>query len=171
MVKYKISGLFLMAIAVILSSKANAFDPIHMEQLITERKCINCDLRDAYFDKINLSGIDVTGTNFSGSFFYRVNMRGAILNHTDLSNSFFDQTNLSWTNLSDAIFTDAFVTRTNMHGANLTNTDFGNTVLPQVNKLRSFDCNPSFWTKFFKAKTSCQPTGKKPNHHYSGGVQ
>ena len=86
------------------SWEVGAWDKIDYQRLMATKKCVKCDLTEAY-----LSGADLVFTNLSGA-----NLSGA-----DLSDANLFYTNLSTADLSGAYLSGADLNEENMSAANL----------------------------------------------------
>ena len=92
-----------------------AWDQIDYQRLMATKKCVKCDLTEAY-----LSGADLVFTNLSG----------ADLSGADLTEAYLFYTNLSTADLSGADLNEVNLSAANLEGANLTETSFCETKMP-----------------------------------------
>jgi Pentapeptide repeats (8 copies) len=111
-----------------ISLVAGAENLQHTQQLLSTKKCPQCDLSGAGLIMINLSGADLTGANLTGANLSRSNLTGA---------------NLTGANLSGATLFGANLTGANLTGANVTGTDFRSSYLANVN-FKDVSLNKSY---------------------------
>ena len=97
------------------SWEVGAWDQINYQRLMATKKCVKCDLTEAY-----LSGADLVFTNLSGA-----DLSDAYLFYTNLSTA-----DLSGANLSGADLNEVNLSAANLEGANLTETKMCETKMP-----------------------------------------
>ena len=66
-------------------SKVHAQNLTHMQRLVRDRDCPNCDLSGANLEELDLSGANLQGANLSGATLQRVQLVRANLEEADLS--------------------------------------------------------------------------------------
>ena len=110
-------SLFLM---VGMSWEVGAWDQIDYQRLMATKKCVKCDLTEAY-----LSGADLVFTNLSGA-----NLSGADLSDANLFYTNLSAADLSGANLSGADLNEVDLSAANLEGANLTETKMCETKMP-----------------------------------------
>ena len=106
------------------SWEVGAWDKIDYQRLMATKKCVKCDLTEAY-----LSGADLVFTNLSG-----VNLSGA-----DLSEANLFYTNLSAADLSEADLNEVNLSAADLEGANLKETKMCETKMPN-GTMDNSDC-------------------------------
>ncbi|MEM7724743.1 MAG: pentapeptide repeat-containing protein [Cyanobacteria bacterium P01_A01_bin.45] len=95
-------------------SIAQAENPAHLSQLLSTKRCQNCDLSGTGLVRADLRGADLSGANLAGANLSRANLTGA---------------DLSGANLAGAGLFGANLNGTNLTGANVSGTDLRNTYL------------------------------------------
>jgi uncharacterized protein YjbI with pentapeptide repeats len=85
-------------------------------RLLTEKRCIGCNLSGQAFPKADLTGVDLSRSTLNGTNFANANLKLAILRDVDLS-----EANLTQANLQQAAIYGAKLLGTNLAGANLRN--------------------------------------------------
>lgn len=123
----RVTGLYLLAVTLITSQAASAFDEVHLHRLILDNECVGCDLTDSDlsdrdFTGANVAGSDLTGANLSGSVWDGATMTGTTLVNVDASpfevapdvfqptsfiNANLEDTDVTGADLSSAVFTRA----------------------------------------------------------------
>ncbi|MDJ0649281.1 MAG: pentapeptide repeat-containing protein [Xenococcaceae cyanobacterium MO_188.B19] len=111
-----------------LSLPTQAENLSHLNQLLSTKKCNNCDLTSAGLIHANLAGADLSGANLSGANLSQANLAGA---------------DLSGANLTGASLYGANLTGANLTGANLTGVDMRNTYLMNT-QLEGVDLNTAY---------------------------
>ncbi len=96
--------------------KEAAFVASDRGKIITEKRCIGCDLRGQDFAKADLTGVVLTQSKLNGANFTNANLKLAILRDVDLSDA-----NLTQADLQQAAFYGAKLIGTRLVSANLTN--------------------------------------------------
>ncbi|RCJ22005.1 hypothetical protein A6770_05110 [Nostoc minutum NIES-26] len=99
-----------------MTAIAQAANTEQVKQLLTTKKCENCDLTGAGLVMADLSGANLSGANLTGANLSRANLSGADLRGANLSGAGLFGVNLSEAKLSGA----------NLAGADLRNTYLGN---------------------------------------------
>ncbi len=107
---------------------ALAFNPEHLQNLLTTKECINCDLTDANLIDLDLQDANLTGSNLTGANLTNSNLRFSNLSNTQLKNA-----NLSYTKLFIADLTGADLANTNFTGADLESVKVDRTSLLKTN--------------------------------------
>lgn len=79
---------------------------IERTTLLTTKRCNNCLLSWQEFKHIDLSGADLTNTNFNGSTFIDVDFSGADLRGAEFEGAYFEAVSLKGTNLCGAMMMD-----------------------------------------------------------------
>jgi uncharacterized protein YjbI with pentapeptide repeats len=99
-----------------------------LNQLLTTRKCVKCNLNEVQIEDKDLTGADLTEAGFSRSFMSRVNLTNGIFFHTD------------WTDAgaNDCNFTNAVFTRTIVNRTSFGRGDFRHAVFQRLNWDRTF---------------------------------
>ncbi len=105
-----------------ISIPAQAESLNDLNQLLSTKKCSQCDLSNAGLVQTELIGSDLVQANLAGANLSQANLKGA-----DLRGA-----NLSGTSLYGANLTDANLTGANLTGADLRNAYVGNTNLREV---------------------------------------
>ena len=105
---------------VAVSWEVGAWDKIDYQRLMATKKCVKCDLTEAY-----LSEADLVFTNLSGA-----NLSGADLSEANLFYTNLSAADLSETNLSGADLNEVNLSAADLEGANLTETKFCETKMP-----------------------------------------
>jgi uncharacterized protein YjbI with pentapeptide repeats len=83
-------------------------------RLLTEKRCIGCNLSGQAFPKADLTGVQLSQSKLTGTNFANANLKLAILRDVDLS-----EANLTQANLQQAAIYGAKLLGTNLAGANL----------------------------------------------------
>ncbi|MEM7556512.1 MAG: pentapeptide repeat-containing protein [Cyanobacteria bacterium P01_A01_bin.84] len=96
------------------TSIAQAENPAHLSQLLSTKKCQNCDLSGAGLVRADLSGANLAGANLAGANLSRANLTGADLRGANLAGAGLFGANLNAARLA---------------GANVLGTDLRNTYL------------------------------------------
>ncbi|MEL6353170.1 MAG: pentapeptide repeat-containing protein [Cyanobacteria bacterium J06627_28] len=112
-----------LGVTVLLGQTANAANENDIQRLIETNECPGCDLHEADFRRLDLSGANLAGADLEGANFYYANLDGAQLQNANLidvnlgyasvQNAFLDGADLRY-----AIFDHA-----NMNGASMIQTD------------------------------------------------
>jgi uncharacterized protein YjbI with pentapeptide repeats len=85
-------------------------------RLLTEKRCIACNLSKQAFPKADLTGVELSQSKLNNTNFANANLKLAILQDVDLSDA-----NLTGANLQQAAIYGAKLLGTNLTGADLTN--------------------------------------------------
>jgi uncharacterized protein YjbI with pentapeptide repeats len=85
-------------------------------RLLTEKRCIACNLSGQAFPNADLTGVELSQAKLNATNFANANLKLAILRDVDLSDA-----NLTGANLQQAAIYGAKLIGTNLTGANLTN--------------------------------------------------
>ncbi|GAB1542511.1 hypothetical protein NUACC21_51850 [Scytonema sp. NUACC21] len=93
-------------------------NPQHVQQLMTTKKCHNCDLSGAQLEGANLRQANLKGSNLRGA-----NLKGANLEKANLEGCNLKGVNLEGAILRGANLTTKGKTRTNLRHANLSRAD------------------------------------------------
>lgn len=97
----------------------------HLSQLLSTKKCIDCDLTNTGLVMSNLAGADLTGANLAGANLSNANLRGANLSNANLTGASLNGANLTGANLTNAILNttdlrNAYVVNANFFNVDLT---------------------------------------------------
>ena len=117
-----ISSIIATAIALPLAPPLQAENLTHLNQLLSTKRCSNCDLSSAGLIHARLAGADLTNANLSGANLSQANLAGADLTNANLSGASLYGANLTGANLSNA----------NLTGTDLRNAYLSDTVLEGV---------------------------------------
>ncbi|GAB1545021.1 hypothetical protein NUACC21_76970 [Scytonema sp. NUACC21] len=105
------------------SQTAHAANPEHLRQLLSSKKCPNCDLSGAGLVMADLSGADLSGANLAGANLSRANLTGADLRNTNLSGTSLFGANLTASKLTGATLVGTDLRHSYLHSAELTGID------------------------------------------------
>lgn len=94
----------------------------HLQQLLSTRKCPQCDLSGSGLVQSNLVGAKLNGVNLVGANLSQANLSGADLSGANLTGASLFGANLTGANLSGAILTGADLRGAYLNNANLDNT-------------------------------------------------
>lgn len=118
--------LFAVPAALPAAAPAQAYDPAHLKQVLTDGRCPGCDLsgakivdedlRKAYLPGANLSGADLTVTNFSGADLSGANLEGADLSIGVFTGTILDGANLRNVQVDGTDFTGASLSGADVAG-------------------------------------------------------
>ncbi len=122
----------------------------HLSQLLSTRKCSECDLSGSGLVLANLAGADLRGANLVGANLSRANLTGA---------------DLSGANLAGASLHGANLTGANLTGANLNGTDMRNAYLSSATM---FDTDMS--NAYVRGATGIPLNVATPEQFYNWGV-
>lgn len=90
-----------------------------VQQLLSIRKCVGCDLTGANLRGANLAGADLSNANLNGADLSGAILSGAYLRGSDLSGADLSRADLSRANLKNANLTRADLNRANLDNADL----------------------------------------------------
>jgi uncharacterized protein YjbI with pentapeptide repeats len=94
----------------------------HLQQLLSTRKCPQCDLSGSGLVQSNLAGAKLNGANLVGANLSQANLSGADLSGANLTGASLFGANLTGANLSGAILTGVDLRGAYLNNANLDNT-------------------------------------------------
>ena len=80
---------------VAVSWEIGARDKIDYQRLMATKKCVKCDLTEAYLSGQNLSVADLSGANLSGADLNEVNLSAANLEGANLTETKMCETKMS----------------------------------------------------------------------------
>ena len=107
-----------------------------VQQLLSTKKCLGCNLRGANLDKADLNGVDLSNAILIDADLDETNLSNANLSGADLTDADLGKANLTGANLSKANFTKADLEDANLTNANVTDTIFTGADLERVIGLR-----------------------------------
>ncbi|PSB06928.1 low-complexity protein [Pleurocapsa sp. CCALA 161] len=116
----------LLAVIVILTTiavPAQAENLSDLNQLLSTKKCSQCDLSNAGLVQVDLTGSHLTGANLAGANLSQANLQGADLHGADLSGTSLYGANLTGANLTDANLTGTDLRNAYVGSANLAGVD------------------------------------------------
>jgi tetratricopeptide (TPR) repeat protein len=128
MMKIKLTTAIAILTTIAISLPAQAENPNDLNQLLSTKKCAQCDLSNAGLVMANLIGSDLSGANLVNANLSQANLAGA---------------NLAGANLSGASLNGVNLTGANLTGANLTGTDLRNSYLTNAN-LNEVDLDTAY---------------------------
>ncbi|MGF1523754.1 MAG: pentapeptide repeat-containing protein [Leptolyngbyaceae cyanobacterium] len=120
-----IAGLVLVS-SWLCASPASAVDEDDLEQLITTKKCVGCDLADADLRRLDLRGADLRDADLNNANFYLADISGADLSRANLTEAYFGKAVAQGTYFNLANFDNATLIEADFRDATLTNVMFGN---------------------------------------------
>jgi uncharacterized protein YjbI with pentapeptide repeats len=111
-------------------ARKNTPEVVHrmLTQLQTLKQCVGCDLSYLNFQGADLSDVNLTRANLSGT-----NFEGAILKNANLKLANLTRTRFQSTDLHNASLREATGAGANFHHANLRNADLSQAELPRSN--------------------------------------
>ncbi|PZO49031.1 MAG: hypothetical protein DCF15_17350 [Phormidesmis priestleyi] len=112
-----------LAVAVASPQAAQAADEAAIQRLIETNECPGCDLHEADFRRLDLSGANLAGADLEGANFYYANLDGAQLTNANLIDVNFGYTSAQNTVFDGSDLRYAVFTRTNLSGASMIKTD------------------------------------------------
>ena len=98
------------------SWEVGACDQIDYQRLMATKKCVKCDLTEAYLSGADLGFTNLSGANLSGASLISTNLSGA-----DLSGADLNEVNLSAANLKGANLTETKMCETKMPNGTINN--------------------------------------------------
>jgi cytochrome c551/c552 len=107
----------LLGILMVWALPAHAFSADDLEQLVSTRACVGCDLQDVDLRGANLSRVNLEQANLS-----RANLMAVDLSGANLQEAVLDEALMYAVNLSDANLRGVSVYRTALGGAYVCNT-------------------------------------------------
>lgn len=120
----KISCLLTVLTIPYLEGIAQAANPDHVSQLLSNKQCNGCDLSQADLSGQDLSGVQLVGANLNGANLVGTNLSGANLTKASIVGANLATANLNKTNLTKTTFVYSNLAQAQMQGANLFQTDF-----------------------------------------------
>ncbi|MBK1987822.1 pentapeptide repeat-containing protein [Sphaerospermopsis aphanizomenoides BCCUSP55] len=106
---------------------AQAANDEEIRQLLSTKKCQNCQLANAGLAIADLSGADLRGANLEGANLSRANLTGADLRGANLAGASLFGVNLSRAKLNEANLTGADLRNTYLMNVELTNANLNGT--------------------------------------------
>ena len=100
------------------SAHTIAFDPKSIEKIKKYNECADCDLSWA-----DLSGVDLSNSNFTGANLFSANLSGTDLSNSRLEGAILNATNLTGTKLGKAKLSRAIIIESNIKDAFLCDTE------------------------------------------------
>ena len=101
----------------------------HIQQLLSTKKCPDCDLTNAGLVMVNLTGANLKGANLVSANLSRANLTGADLRGANLTSATLYGANLTGANLTGAILNGTDLRATYLFNANLKEVDLNNSYL------------------------------------------
>ncbi len=101
----------------------------HVRQLLSTKRCQNCDLSNAGLVFAQLSGANLAGANLAGANLSQANLSGANLTGANLSGAILNGANLTGAKLTGANLQLSDLRRSYLVGADLTQAQTDNAVL------------------------------------------
>lgn len=101
----------------------------HVRQLLSTKRCQNCDLSNAGLVFAQLAGADLTGTNLAGANLSQANLTGANLTGANLSGAILNSANLTGAKLTNTNLQGTDLRRSYLVGSDLTGTQLENAAL------------------------------------------
>jgi uncharacterized protein YjbI with pentapeptide repeats len=120
----KISCLLTVLAIPYFEGMAQAANPNHVSQLLSDKQCNGCDLSQADLSSQDLSGVQLVGANLNGANLVGTNLSGANLTEASIVGANLATANLNKTNLTKTTFVYSNLAQTQMQGAKLLQTDF-----------------------------------------------
>jgi len=145
----KIGSMILTSIAVLCTPSTHAYLQADLDKVLAHENCIDGDLTNAPLDGVDLSALNLRGTDFNNASMIGANLSGSILQNTNLSTANlsnallggascgnataistnfngaqFDGSSWAYTNFTGATFINSTGGPASMPGADLTNANF-----------------------------------------------
>jgi len=151
--------------AALLPQTAQAAKEADIQKLIETNECQGCDLHEADFRRLDLSGANLVGADLEGANFYYANLdgaqlqnanlidvnlgyasvRGAFLDGSDLRYAIFDHTDLSGTSMIETDLRESYLDETDLTSTILNGSDLRDTLVFNVDFSRASLCGVLTW--------------------------
>ena len=136
-------------LAVMLPSKARAYDEADLDKLKSTNACMKCDLSKANLEGAKLQGAKLQGANLEAANLQGANLNGADLFGANLFRANLEEANLSATNLEKGALqrpnlNNAILSKANLQSASLERAQFQGANLEGANLSESFAHDANF---------------------------
>ncbi|MEL6902078.1 MAG: pentapeptide repeat-containing protein [Cyanobacteria bacterium J06606_4] len=158
----------LLAGTLLVPPSAQAADEGDIQRLIETNECPGCDLHEADFRRLDLSGANLAGADLEGANFYYANLdgaqlqnanlidvnlgyasvRGAFLDGADLRYAIFDHTDLSGTSMIETDLRESYIDRPNLTSTILNGSDLRDTLFFDADFSQASLCGVRTWAGF-----------------------
>ena len=148
-----------------LPQSAYAAEEADIQRLIETNECQGCDLHEADFRRLDLSGANLAGADLEGANFYYANLdgaqlqnanlidvnlgyasvRGAFLDGSDLRYAIFDHTDLSGTSMIETDLRESYLDGTDLTQTILNGSDLRDTLAFDVDFSKASLCGVLTW--------------------------
>jgi uncharacterized protein YjbI with pentapeptide repeats len=129
-------------ITIVISLPTQAENPSHLTQLLSTKKCSQCDLSNAGLVMADLTGSDLSGANLANANLSQANLVGANLSGANLAGASLNGVNLNGANLSGANLSGTDLRNSYLTNTNLTDVDLDTAYLDGVRGIANNAATP-----------------------------